>query len=230
VQVAVVPAKLLSMAKTRLGPLLGDAERAAIAHAMFRDVLAALRGATAIDRVLVVTADDRLAASGRAGGAAIVDEGVPRGLNAAVTLGTDTAVRLGATAVAVVLSDVPFLRPGDVDELLARAPAAGIALVPSKEGTGTNAIVCRPGAVVPPRFGGRSLERHVAAAERRRVACVIWRNTRIGFDVDVPADLATFARRASATATYRELTRLGDRRRALGGSDAAGERRFHGRG
>jgi 2-phospho-L-lactate guanylyltransferase len=209
VHVALVPAKPLSLAKTRLGTQLSDADRAAVTYAMFADVLAALVAATRIDRVLVVTADERLATHARAAGAGVVDEGAPRGLNGAVALGTEAALRQGASTIVVVLSDVPLLRAADVDELLARTPRPGVALVPSKEGTGTNAIVRNPGGVVPPCFGGRSFERHVAAAERHHVACRIWRNVRIGFDVDVPEDLAAFASTESATATYREAVRLG---------------------
>jgi 2-phospho-L-lactate guanylyltransferase len=189
--------------------MLADADRAAVTYAMFADVLRALTATTGLDRVLVVTADDRLATHARTVGAGVVDEVTPRGLNRAVALGTATAVRQGATTVLVVLSDVPLVRAADVDALLAHARQPGVVLVPSKEGTGTNAIVRSPGSVVPPCFGGRSLERHVRAAERHHVACEIWRNGRIGFDVDVPVDLAAFASTESATATYREAVRLG---------------------
>jgi len=159
--------------------------------------------------VLVVTADERLAAHAREAGAGIVDEGTPRGLNAAVTLGTHAAVAAGASSVLVVLSDVPLVRGGDVDAFLARAPRFGVALAPSKEGTGTNAILRTPGGVIPPCFGGRSLERHVSAADRRRIPCTIWRNARLAFDVDVPDDLIAIATNESATATHREMVRLG---------------------
>src|SRR5262249_19915527 len=149
--------------------------------------------------------DDRLAAHADGCGATVVDEGAPRGLNGAVVLGTQAAVRAGASCVLVVLSDVPLLRATDVDQLLARTPRPGVAVVPSKEGTGTNALVRCPAAVIAPCFGGRSLERHVSATERRRVACRIWRSTHVGLDIDVPADLTAFAAIASTTATYREL-------------------------
>src|SRR4051794_36296075 len=83
VKVALLPAKLLSSAKTRLGAMLGDAERMTIAAAMFDDVLHALRRAAALDAVLVITADARLAARARQTGALVIDEGAPRGLNGA---------------------------------------------------------------------------------------------------------------------------------------------------
>lgn len=207
--VALVPAKPLSLAKTRLRPALDDGDRIAVAHAMFTDVLQALLGTASVDRVLVVTADPRLAAHARAAGAGVVDEGAPRGLNGAVALGTAVATEQGAQSIVVVLSDVPLVRGTDVEDMLGRTPRPGICVVPSKEGTGTNAIVHRPPGIVAPCFGGRSLERHASTAERRQVACTIWRNPRIAFDIDEPGDLTTFAASASATATYREAVRLG---------------------
>jgi 2-phospho-L-lactate guanylyltransferase len=208
VKVALLPAKPLPLAKTRLGTVLADAERMRVAGAMFSDVLRALSAARGLDAVVVVTADDHLATSARRVGAVLVDEGAPRGLNGAVGLGTEAAIRLGATSVLVVLSDVPLIEPTDVDELVTRAPNPGVLVVPSKEGTGTNAMLRCPPTVFPPCFGGRSLERHVAAAERSRLPCEIVRNARIEFDLDTPEDLRAFAARASATETYREVLRL----------------------
>lgn len=208
-KVALLPAKPLLSAKTRLGSLLDDQARMTLAGAMFADVLDALRGATGLDAVVVVTADATLAARAHRVGAMVIDEGAPRGLNGAVSLGTDAAVRLGASAVLVVLSDVPLVTSGDVDELLARAPRRGALVVPSKEGTGTNAMLRQPPTVFPPCFGGRSLERHVATAERADVPCEIVRSVRLGFDLDTPEDLRAFAALRSATATQRELLRLG---------------------
>ncbi len=208
-KVALLPAKPLPLAKTRLGTLLDDGERMRVAGAMFADVLQALCASRSLDAIVVVTADASLAARARDAGAIAVDEGTPRGLNGAVILGTQAAVSLGATSVLVVLSDVPLVEGPDIDELLVRAPAHGALVVPSKEGTGTNALLRQPPAVFQPCFGGRSLERHVAAAERARLACEIVRNARLELDLDTPEDLRTFAAHASATATYREVRRLG---------------------
>ena len=207
--VALLPAKPLSLAKTRLGTVLTDADRTAVSSAMFDDVLAALTGARRLGGIIVVTADRRLAARARSAGAIALDEHAPRGLNGAVALGTAAALGMSASAVLVVLADVPLLEPADVDELLDRTPERGALLVPSKEGTGTNAMVRRPATIFPSCFGGRSLERHVAAAERQRLPCEIWRSARIGFDLDTPEDLRAFATAESRTATYREALRLG---------------------
>jgi 2-phospho-L-lactate guanylyltransferase len=207
VKVALLPAKPPSLAKTRLAAVLDDRDRMAIATAMFGDVLHALRTTADLDAIIVITADQGLTTRARNEGAIVVDEGAPRGLNGAVTLGTETAVRLGADTVLVVLSDVPLIAPADVGELLGRAPARGALVVPCKDGTGTNAILRRPPTVFPSCFGGRSLERHVTAAERASIACAIVRNTRIAFDLDTPEDLRAFATHESATETYREIVR-----------------------
>jgi 2-phospho-L-lactate guanylyltransferase len=209
VNVAVLPAKPLSLAKTRLSALLGPGARAAVSQAMFEDVLAALAGARHLDAVVVVTADPVLARRARRRRVVVVDEGAPRGLNGAVALGMDAALALGAATALVVLSDLPLLRAADVEALCAQGPARGAAVVPSKEGTGTNAMLQRPPRALPPCFGGRSLERHVAAAERLRLTCAIVRRARIEFDLDTPEDLRAFAAVESGTATYREAVRLG---------------------
>ena len=54
---AVVPVKGLAAAKGRLAPLLTAPERGALAAALLGDVLAALRDAAEIERVLVVSPD-----------------------------------------------------------------------------------------------------------------------------------------------------------------------------
>jgi 2-phospho-L-lactate guanylyltransferase len=208
VKIALLPAKPLPLAKTRLSSVLGPEERAAVSRAMFDDVVAALLATRALDAVLVVTADRDLAARARAAGGRVVDEGRPRGLNGAVVLGTTAAQRLGASALLVLLSDVPLITPADMEELFEHAPVRGALVVPSKEGIGTNALLRRPPNVLAPCFGGRSLERHVAAAERHHVACAIWRNVRIGFDVDTPDDLRALASASSGPATTREMVRF----------------------
>jgi 2-phospho-L-lactate/phosphoenolpyruvate guanylyltransferase len=207
--VALLPAKALPLAKTRLASLLTPTDRAAVSRAMFRDVLTALRRASCLDAVLVVTSDPVLSGDARGAGALVCAEETPRGLNGAVVLGTNAALELGATAVLVVLSDIPLLTATDVEEICASAPARGGLVVPSKEGTFTNAMFRRPPALFPPCFGRRSLARHVAAAERHGLPCPILSSRRVGFDVDTPDDLRAFASAESRTATYAEALRLG---------------------
>jgi 2-phospho-L-lactate guanylyltransferase (CobY/MobA/RfbA family) len=96
-----------------------------------------------------------------------------------------------------------------MDELLSadlRAPAA--LLVPSREGTGTNAIIRTPPAVFPSRFGPNSLALHKEEAARVGVNCVVVPNARIALDIDEPSDLELLiegGRGASAYGALKEM-------------------------
>ncbi|MGQ7295452.1 NTP transferase domain-containing protein [Quadrisphaera sp. KR29] len=150
--------------------------------------------------VHVVCADvgrgDRLAALG----AQVVRESAPgSGLLAALEEGL-AALRGGGAAqgpgdgpVAVLLADVPSLRPGDLaaalDEAAAVLAAGGTAAVPDAEGTGTVLLAGRlhgPAAgLLRPRFGPGS-----ALAHRRDGAVPVGLGlARLRRDVDTPAEL-----------------------------------------
>jgi 2-phospho-L-lactate guanylyltransferase len=84
----------------------------------------------------------------------------------------------------------------------------GALLVPSREGTGTNAIIRTPANLFPSRFGPNSLALHTKEAARAGVECVVVRNERIALDVDEPADLRLLieaARDTETTSALREM-------------------------
>ncbi len=199
-----LPAKRLEDAKTRLGALLPDRERQALAFAMYRDVLAAVARCASRPQVVVVTGDPRLREEAAGYGFVTVAEEPPYGLNRAVGLGTRVCMGMGASTVATLLTDIPLIEPADVDELLGEAARPGsVLLVSSKEGTGTNALVRTPPDAITSSFGPSSLERHLAKARARGLAVSYVRRERIEFDIDTPQDLAELARREGPSAARR---------------------------
>ena len=207
-----IAAKQLAFAKTRLTPALPvAAERAALAEAMFRDVLSAALSARMPAMVAVVTSDAALIALARAGGAVVFDEQYPRGLNVAVRLGTGLLLERGATTICTVLSDIPLVTGEDIDASFKAMPAKGpgVVLVPSSDLSGTNMLTRMPPDVIPTRFGRMSLSRHVDDCRTREVPCEVVRMARPAIDLDVPADLIEFVRMPSMTHTFGQLTRLG---------------------
>ena len=210
VRFILIAAKQLEFAKTRLASVLPPGERRALAEAMFRDVLAAALGATAADRVAVVTSDAGLLAIARAAGALLIDEEFPRGLNVAVALGTSVLIAQGARSVCTVLSDIPLTAAEDIDAVFAAMPdGRGAVLVPSRDFSGTN-IICRsPADAVPTRFGRMSLVRHLDDCRSADVPARVLRLARPALDLDVISDLAEFERAGSATYTQSHLARLG---------------------
>lgn len=207
-----IAAKQLAFAKTRLAPALpAAAERTALAEAMYRDVLSAALSARTPALVAVVTSDATLTALARTGGALVLDEEFPRGLNVAVRLGTEFLMNRGATTICTVLSDIPLVTGDDIDASFAAMPAggAGVVLVPSFDLSGTNLMTRTPPDVIPTHFGRTSLARHVDECRARGIPCEVVRMARPAIDLDVPNDLIEFVRMPSMTHTFGQLTRLG---------------------
>jgi 2-phospho-L-lactate guanylyltransferase len=211
VNFALVPVKALAWGKSRLSTLLSEEARQAISRAMLTDVLTSLRRAAHVERIAVVTSDPLLLSFAQECGALAVNEEQPRGLNGAVSLGTEFCLQQGATALLVLLADLPLVEPGDIDLLFRQVNGVenGVVLVPCKEGDGTNALLRVPPLVIPPCFGGPSLEAHRARARQDQAPCRVVEVPHIAFDVDSVADLERFASQPSATSTYRVLQELG---------------------
>ncbi len=206
-----IAAKQLALAKTRLMPALpAVSERSRLAEAMFRDVLNAALNARTAERVAVVTCDPLLTILAGSRGAMVIDEEYPRGLNVAVRLATTELIAAGATCVCTLLSDIPLVAGDDIDAAFAAMPGAeqAVALVPSRDFSGTNIIVRKPPDVIATQFGRFSLVRHLEDCRQRGIACEIIRLERPALDLDVPADLQAFERIHSLTHTQAHLARL----------------------
>jgi 2-phospho-L-lactate/phosphoenolpyruvate guanylyltransferase len=189
----VIPVKPLDGALGRLGGVLRPAERATLQLAMLGDVLSACREAP-LAGTLVVTADPRAAERARAQGARVLpDHRPPRGMNAAVARGLRAAAARGAERALVLMADLPLARGEDLAAMLAAAPPGPSALlVPSREGTGTNALLLAPPEALAPALGPGSLARHRAQAEARGLPAPLLARPGLALDVDTPEDLEAF--------------------------------------
>jgi 2-phospho-L-lactate guanylyltransferase len=107
--------------------------------------------------------------------------------------------------------DVPLAQSANIDELLAIdcAPPA-LVIVPSRDGTGTNAILRTPPALFPSRFGNGSFAKHCGEAKRAGAQIIVRRNARLEMDVDDEADLLALVQHdLSGTETGAWLERSG---------------------
>jgi 2-phospho-L-lactate guanylyltransferase len=211
VRAILIAAKHLAFAKTRLGRAVGDADRMALAEAMFRDVLGAALSARAADHVAVISSDPTLLDQARAAGALVIDEEFPRGLNAAVRLATAALAAQGVAALCTVLSDIPLVTGENIDTVFGELAEEqhGVVLVPSRDLSGTNMIARAPAGAIATRFGGRSLERHLEECYRLGLRSRVVRQRGPALDLDVIEDLNEFVRTPSMTHTFNQLTRLG---------------------
>ncbi len=74
------------------------------------------------------------------------------------------------------------------------APERGTVLVPARDKRGTNAILRRPAALFPLRFGNDSFLPHLAAAIATDTSCVVLSLSGFALDIDTPEDLEQLAR------------------------------------
>ncbi|WP_202817339.1 NTP transferase domain-containing protein [Serinicoccus sp. CNJ-927] len=133
----VLPVQRADRAKTRLVAPDG-VSRPELARAIALDTLDAVCRALPPGRVTVVTADDGAADRAREVGARAVpdpgrglDEAIRRGLDdAALQVGGESGAGRPAPGWAVLLGDLPALRPEDLREALARCAAVDRAVVP----------------------------------------------------------------------------------------------------
>ncbi|PRY12896.1 2-phospho-L-lactate guanylyltransferase [Kineococcus rhizosphaerae] len=176
----VVPVKGGDEAKTRLA--LPPGPRRALALAMALDCLEACLATPGVGLVVCVSDDRDVLAAARAVGAVTVSPGRP-GLAQALDAGLASLER-GPTAV--LLGDVPALRPADLAAALDEALSApGPALVTDAEGTGS-VLLADVAGDVPHRFGPGSARRHLDAGAHALSADL----PSLRRDVDTLTDLA----------------------------------------
>jgi 2-phospho-L-lactate guanylyltransferase len=189
--VALIPAKRLAEAKTRLAPELSGEERAALSLAMLRHVLEQVRQLEGLAAYGVLSGDEQLLALAANLGATAIPEHAG-GLNRALDVGREWAFAQGAEALLVVLSDLPLVSHVDLAEVLnAGETQPGVAIAPSTDG-GTNALLLRPAEAIPFRFGRDSARYHTYEAGKRGLRVARVERPSVSFDVDTPADLAAY--------------------------------------
>ena len=82
-------------------------------------------------------------------------------------------------------------------------------LSPSRNGRGTNAILCTPPDAIPFRFGEASFRQHLEAARALGIEPRVLKRAGICLDLDTRNDLQRFAARRTATHTQRVLENAG---------------------
>ncbi len=191
---AIVPMTRLDLAKSRLSGVLDHGTRQRLVLTMFEDVLAALAGCPALDRIMVVTPDARIAERASVMGAGAIREEPRRGLNAAIALAVAQVGDAGAQRVLVVPGDIPFATTGEISGVIAALDdGADVAVVPAHDGSGTNALAFGVSRPLAPMFGPSSHAHHLAEARALGLSARSLRLPGIGHDVDTPDDLRDLA-------------------------------------
>ena len=185
-----IPVKELANAKQRLSPLLAPGERQELARLMLSGVLEQVGGLAGPLRKVIVTSDEPAMALGGSMGFEIMPETQQISESDSVDRACAQLEREGVDGVLRVPLDLPLLAAGDLERVLALADEGLAAvLVPSADGTGTNALYRAPPGLFPSRFGPGSLALHEQLARERRAPYVVENLPSLALDIDDVADL-----------------------------------------
>ncbi|HKW61721.1 MAG TPA: 2-phospho-L-lactate guanylyltransferase [Candidatus Acidoferrum sp.] len=187
-----LPVKDLRNAKKRLAGVLTSEERFGLAQAMLADTIRTVERVRYAERIFVVSNYQPVLDIAEENGWAILREDRQISESHAVDFASRVCEERGVKGLLRVPLDVPLAQAGDIDELLALpCVVPGLVIVPSRDGTGTNAIFRTPPALFPSHFGEGSLAKHVSEAQRIGAKVFIRRNPRLEMDVDDESDLRT---------------------------------------
>jgi 2-phospho-L-lactate/phosphoenolpyruvate guanylyltransferase len=190
-----VPVKNLRNAKQRLSSLLDAAARTELAHAMLSDVVGAIANFGG-DDVSLVTSDRFALDLAKHHGFEIIRDESNVSETDAIAMATETCGSRGVQTTLVLPGDIPLIEAEDIRSIYESAPPRGSVLVPSSDKRGSNAVLRRPAALFPLRFGNDSFMPHLAAAIATDTSCVVLSLPRIGLDIDTPEDLLQLAQSA----------------------------------
>ena len=196
---ALLPFKGAEGAKRRLAPVLTASEREGLVLAMVRDVLEALTASASLAGVLVVSRDPIAQVLAREFDAEVYADNATDLSGAVREASRFVESQRSASGTLFVPGDVPLIRAGDVDAVLAHHDR--VTLVPDAYDVGTNAAASSPPNAFEYLFDGKSFKPHIASARRAGIEARIVRRTAFGLDVDTIAELIEVAARSAGTRT-----------------------------
>ena len=205
-----LPVKKFDRSKKRLAPHHSEDERAALACALCEDMFRVVAQVKGVDRVYVVSAEYHALSLARQLNWHVIDESEQVSESASVDAASRHCAREGVKALLRLPIDLPLIIPSDIETLFYfLEPAPSVVIVPSRDGTGTNALLRSPPDLFPSHFGPDSFALHLKEAEKAGAKVAIVRNERIALDIDEPNDLRAAAGRVSPhSATARLINQL----------------------
>jgi 2-phospho-L-lactate/phosphoenolpyruvate guanylyltransferase len=235
-----IPVKEFRDAKKRLTPHFSAAERAALAEAMCEDFFEVVAATHCAERIFVVSKEPGALTRARERGWEAIVETRQISESDSVDAASQYCAAQGVKALLRLPIDLPLAQPQDVEAVFRafdekfeeKCDGALAVLVPSRDGTGTNALLRTPPGLFPSRFGPNSFALHLAEAKRSGARICVLRNARLEWDVDELDDLRGVhvrLRPNSATARWCNEHNIGDLGSRGVASDFSEERESEGR-
>jgi len=205
-----IPIKDLTQAKQRLSPLLSQEERTQLAWTMFETVAKAAEEVPNVDAIVVVTSYQPAMEFARKRGFDVITEQEQVSESASVDYASRALQADGATAILRLPADLPLVTTEDIEDIFAHEKSSpSCVIVPSRDGTGTNALIRRPPTIFKSYFGPGSFEKHRSAAKRAGAKLVVLDLPRVALDIDAPEDIEELKSVGPESSTYALLVGFG---------------------
>lgn len=185
---ALIPVKALSAAKSRLIPYLSQEQRNTLVLAMLRHVLRTLQDSNILEQISVVSPDSQVLDYARECGVQALAEELP-GHNASLHVAALKELAAGTPALLTIAADLPLLQTADIRAFLEQSYNYPVVLAPSRDGSGTNALLTRPPLALPYLFGTNSLLNYQRAANERQLSNTLYNSVGLALDIDTVDDL-----------------------------------------
>jgi len=185
---AVIPVKTFSKAKSRLE--LSPKKTQKICEIMLEEILHTLSISPQIEKIIVVTKDQRAKEIGKKFNVVLIDDEKENGVNHAVALADKYLMENGFDVSIVFPQDIPYIKTQDIDFMLKfKAESNFVIVVPSRRFDGTNALVRMPINLMKTHYDEDSYKIHMTTGKEvtRDVSLVFVK--RIMWDVDNLEDL-----------------------------------------
>ena len=185
---ALIPVKSLTIAKSRLAPSLSQHQRQRLVLDMLHHVLGVLLDSELFEQVSVVSPDEHVLEQAYIWGARAMAE-EQHGHNQALHAAALKEMTEGVTSLLTISADLPLLTTQEIRCFFEQSRQHEVVLAPSRDGTGTNAILVRPPLVVPYLFGPDSFHNYIEAARQMQLSYTTYHSTGLALDIDTIDDL-----------------------------------------
>jgi 2-phospho-L-lactate guanylyltransferase len=185
----VIPVKPFKKGKSRLRAFFGRQDLYALNYNLFVQTIENVKSAACFNHILVVSRDRHALAVAQQRGLEVCPEGQPSSLNLAINQATHWIMEHGGGQVLVLPTDLPKLRPEDVQEVKDQIPTLGVLIVPDHFYRGTNALGMSSPALIEAAYGTNSFHNHSQQARQKNLNLRVYYNQAIMHDLDTAPDL-----------------------------------------
>jgi 2-phospho-L-lactate guanylyltransferase len=187
-----LPVKEFARSKQRLSAWLSPAERAALVRAMFEDVWQTLRSECGQYPLFVISAEPVVIERCRAEEIPCLEEAEQRSHSESVAEATLWAMSFGVSSLLSLPIDTPAVTAKEIADLEELARRYAVVIVPSADGTGTNALLRTPADAIAPSFGPGSCAIHAEQAQVKGLLHLVQPVNGLADDIDTPEEAAQF--------------------------------------